>query len=101
VLHDPLGSTEMLFQVTADGLLLPSEGSDVQPCLIQCLACGSHDSDESLLLSMHGSDGGLSCGHDRDVVLLPLGGGGSGGLLPVDGGEVGVAAQYGRQDGGG
>jgi hypothetical protein len=86
---DPLGSDELLFQVMGDGLLLfPSEGGGVlaRPCLIQGLACGSHGGDESLLLSVRGSGGGLSCG--RGVVLLPLGGGG--GLLLVDG-EVGGA----------
>jgi hypothetical protein len=67
-------------------------------CLIQCLACCSHDSDESLLLSMRGSGGDLS--RDRDVVPLPLGGD-DGGLLPVDSGEVGVAARHDRQDDGG
>jgi hypothetical protein len=50
-----------------------------RPCLIQGLACGSHDSDESLLLSVRGG-----------------GGGGDGGLLLVDGGEVGVAARHSR-----
>jgi hypothetical protein len=102
--RDPLGSGELLFQVTSDGLLLlPSKGGGalVRLCLAQALACGSHDSDESLLLSVRGSGDGLSCGHD--VILLPLGGGrrGSIGLLPVDGGEVGVAAWHSRQDGGG
>jgi hypothetical protein len=80
--RDPLGSGELLFQVTGDGLLLfPSEGGGARPCLVQGLACGSHDGDESLLLSVRGSGGGLSrgCG----VVLLPLGGGGD--LLLVDG----------------
>jgi hypothetical protein len=49
---------------------------------------------------VHGSGGGLSRGHD--VVLLPLGSsGGSSGLLPINGGEVGVAARHSRQDGGG
>jgi hypothetical protein len=84
----------------SDGLLLlPSEGGGalVCPCLIQGLACSSHDSDESLLLSVCGSGGGLS--HDRAVVLLPLGGRGS--LLPIGGGEGGVAARHSRQDGGG
>jgi hypothetical protein len=66
-------------------------------CLIQGIACDSH---ESLLLLVHGSGGGLSRGHG--VVLLPLGsGGGGGGMLPVDGGEVGVAAWHSRQDDGG
>jgi hypothetical protein len=89
--RDPLGSGELLFQVTGDGLLLfPSEGGDAlaRPCLIQGLACGSHGGDESLLLSVRGSSGGLSCG--RGIVLLLLGDGG-GGLLLVDG-EVGGAA---------
>jgi hypothetical protein len=98
--RDPLGSGELLFQVMSDGLLLPSEGGGTltRPCLIQGLVCGSHDNDESLLLSVHSSGGGLSrgCG----IVLLPLGGG-DGGMLPIDGGEVGVAARHSRQDGGG
>jgi hypothetical protein len=84
--RDPLGSGELLFQVTGDGLLLfPSEGGGTftRPCLVQGLAFGSHG-------------GGLSCG--RDVALLPLGG--DGGLLLVDG-EVGGAARHDRQDGGG
>jgi hypothetical protein len=45
---------ELLFQVTSDGLLLlPSEGNDtlVHTCLIQGLACDSHDNDESLCQS--------------------------------------------------
>jgi hypothetical protein len=74
--------------VTSDDLLLLlSEGSGVltRPCLIKGLACGSYRNDESLMLLMHGSGGDLSCG----VVLLPLDGGG---LLLVDGGEVGVTA---------
>jgi hypothetical protein len=91
---DPLGSGELLFQVTGDGLLLlPSEGGCMlaRLCLIQGLACCNHGSDENLLLSMRGSGGGLSC--SRNIILLPLDdGGGCGGLLPVDGGEVGVAA---------
>jgi hypothetical protein len=98
--HDPLGSSELLFQVTSDILLLlPSEGGGALmcPCLIQGLVCGSHGSDESLLLSVHGSASGLS--HDRGVILLPLGG--LRGLLPIDGGEVGVAARHSRQDIGG
>jgi hypothetical protein len=85
--------------VTSDGLLLlSSEGSStlVRPCLIQDLACGSHDSDESLLLSVCGSGGGLSRGHS--VVFLRLG---DDSLLSVDSGDVGVAARHGRQDGGG
>jgi hypothetical protein len=93
--RDPLGSRELLFQVTGDDLLLlPSEGGGMHahPRLIQCLACNSHDDDESLLLSVDVSGGGLS--HGREVVLLPLGG--DGGLLPIDNGEVGVAARHGR-----
>jgi hypothetical protein len=75
--RDPLGSGELLFQVTGDGLLLfPSEGGGTftRPCLVQGLACGSHGGDESLLLLVRGSGGGLSrgCG----VILLPLGSGG-------------------------
>jgi hypothetical protein len=92
--RDPLGSGELLFQVTGDGLLLfSSEGGGVlaRPCLVQGLTCGSHDGDESLLLSVRGSGGSLSRG--RGVVLLPLGGGG--GLLLVDG-EVGGAARHDR-----
>jgi hypothetical protein len=100
--HDPLGSGELLFQVTGDCLLLlPSEGDGALalPCLVQGLACGSHSGDESLLLSVHDSGGGLSrsCG----IVLLPLVGGGDGGMLRVHGGEVGVAARHGQQDDGG
>jgi hypothetical protein len=94
-----LGSDELLFQVTGDGLLLLSSeggGAFARPCLIQGLACGSHGSDESLLLSVHGSGSGLS--HDHSVVLLPLDGGGD--LLPVNDGEVGVTARHGWQDGG-
>jgi hypothetical protein len=86
--HDPLDSGELLFQVTGDGLsLLSSEGGGAlaHPCLVQGVACDSHDSSGSL-------------SHGRDVVLLPLG---SGDLLPIDGGEVGVATRHGRQDGGG
>jgi hypothetical protein len=102
--RDPLGSGEVLFQVTSDGLLLfPSEGGGVfvRPCLVQGLACGSHDGDESLLLSVSSSGGGLS--RDRGIVLLPLGGGSDsrdGGLLLIDG-EVGGATRHDRQDGGG
>jgi hypothetical protein len=56
--HDPLGSSELLFLVTGDGLLLPIEGGGTltHPSLVQGLACGSHCGDESLLLSVHGSD---------------------------------------------
>jgi hypothetical protein len=89
--HDPLGSGELLFQVTGDGLLiLASEGYNTLACLclIQGLMCGSHGSDESLLLSVSDSGDGLSHGHD--VVLFPLstdGSGRSGGgdLLLIDG----------------
>jgi hypothetical protein len=98
--HNPLGSGELLFQVMGDGLLLlPSEdgGGLTRPCLDQGLVCGNHGGNESLLFSVRDSGGGLS--HGSDIVLLPLGGGG-GGLLLIDG-EVGGAAQYGRQDGGG
>jgi hypothetical protein len=56
--------------------------------------CGNHDGDESLLLLVRGSGGGLS--RSRDVVLLPLGGGSrDGGLLLVDG-EVGGAVRHDR-----
>jgi hypothetical protein len=87
--------------VAGDGLLLlPSEGGGTlaRPCLIQGPACGNHCGDESLILSVHCSGDRLS--HGRGIVLLPLGGGGRGGLLLIDG-EVGVAACHGRQDGGG
>jgi hypothetical protein len=94
--RDPLGSGELLFQVTSDCLLLlPSEGGGTLSCmgLIQGLACGSHDGDESLLLSLRGSHGGLSrnCG----ILLLPLGGGDD--MLLIDG-EDGGATRHGRQD---
>jgi hypothetical protein len=95
---DPLGSGELLFQMTSDGLLLlPSVGGDVltRSGLLQDLVCGNHDGDESLLLSVRGSNKSLS--HGRGIVLLPLGS--SGGLLLFDR-EVGVDAQHGRQDGG-
>jgi hypothetical protein len=87
--RDALDNDELLFQVTSDGLFLlflPCEagGALARPCLIQGLACSSHGGNESLLL-----------GHD--AVLLSLGGGG---LFPIDGGEVGVAARHGRQHGG-
>jgi hypothetical protein len=78
-----LGSSELLFQVISDGLLLlSSEGGSSLACtgLIQDLACNSHGGDESLLLSLHGSRSGLSRG--RDVVPLPLSGGD--GLLLID-----------------
>jgi hypothetical protein len=69
------------------------------PGLIQGLTCGSHSDDESLLLLVRGSGGGLSrgCG----VVLFTLGGGGGRRLLIIDG-EVGRATRHSRQgDGGG
>jgi hypothetical protein len=99
---DPLGSGELLFQVTGDGLLLlPSEGGCMlaRLCLIQGLACCGHGNDKSLLLSVRGSGEGLS--HDRCVVLLPLGDGGGRGMLSINGGEVRVAAQHGLKDSGG
>jgi hypothetical protein len=100
--RDPLGNDELLFQVTGDGLLLPSEGGGAltRPCLIQGLVCGSYDGDESLLLTMRGSGDGLSRG--RNVIICPLGGGGGygGGLLLIDG-EVEGTAQHGRHDSGG
>jgi hypothetical protein len=90
--RDPLGSGELLFQVTGDGLLLNEGGGALaRPCVVQGLACDSHGSDESLLFSMRGSSGSLS--HSRGVVLLPIGCGSGDGLLPVDGGEVGVATR--------
>jgi hypothetical protein len=50
---------------------------------------------------VRGSDSGLS--HGRGVVLIPLGDGGGcrGGLLPINGREVGLLARHSRQDGGG
>jgi hypothetical protein len=86
----------------SDGLLLLSSeggGALTCPCLVQGLACGNHSNDESLLLSAHNSDSSLS--HDYGIVILPLGSGSGGGLLPVNGGEPGVATRYGPQDGGG
>jgi hypothetical protein len=83
--RDPLGSGELPFQMTSDGLLLlPSEsgGALTRPSLIQGLACSSHNSDESLLLSVGGSGGGLSC--SRDILLLPLSGSGGCGLLLIN-----------------
>jgi hypothetical protein len=74
--------------MTGDGLLLLPSG-------------GSHDGDESLLLLVCGSGGGLS--HDNGVVLIALNGGdgrGGSGLLLIDG-EVEGAAQHGWQDGSG
>jgi hypothetical protein len=53
-----LGSGELLFQVTGDGLLLFSSeggGAFARPCLVQGLACSSHGGDESLLLLERGS----------------------------------------------
>jgi hypothetical protein len=95
---DPLGSGELLFQVTSEGLLLlPSVGDDVltRSGLLQDLTCGSHDGDESLLLSV--CDCGNDLSHGRGIILLPLGSGS--GLLLFDG-EVRVVARHGRQDGG-
>jgi hypothetical protein len=97
---DPVGSDELLFQVTDDGLLLLSNdgsGALARPCLMQGLACGSRGGNESLLLSVRGSSGGLN--RSRGVILVPLHDGGRGGLLLIDG-EVGSAAWHGRQDGG-
>jgi hypothetical protein len=70
-----------------------------RPCLIQSLACDSHEGNESLLLSARCSGSGLSC--NRSIVLLPLGGDGNGGDLLLINGEVGGATRYGRRDGGG
>jgi hypothetical protein len=81
--RDPLGCGGLLFLVTGNGLLLLlSEGGGalVHLCLVQGLACGSHGSYESLLLSVRSSGSGLSHGHN--VILLL---GGDGDLLPVDG----------------
>jgi hypothetical protein len=99
--RDPLGSGELLFQVTGDGLLLLlSEGGGtlMHSCPIQGLACSSHDDDESRLLLVHGSGGGLSRG--RGIVLLPLKGSVGDNLLLING-EVGGATRHGQQDGGG
>jgi hypothetical protein len=102
--HNPLGNDELLFQVMGDGILrLPSEdgGALVRLGIVQGLACGIHGGDESLLLSVRGSGGGLS--HDHDVILLRLSDVDSRDgdiLLLVDGG-VGGAAQHGQQDGDG
>jgi hypothetical protein len=98
--NSPLGSVELLFQVTSVGLLLlPSEGGGTltRTTLVKGLARSSHGGEESLLLSMRGSHDGLS--HGRDVVLLPLSG--SGGGLLLLGREVGGDAHHGQQDGGG
>jgi hypothetical protein len=87
--------------VTGDDLLLlPSEGGGMLACLglIQGLACNNHGGNESLLLSVCGSGGDLSC--SRDVILFPLSGGGGGGLLLIDR-EVAGAARHGQQDDGG
>jgi hypothetical protein len=94
--HDPLGNGKLLFQVTSDDLLLlPSKGGGalMHLCLIHGLACGRHGSDESILLLVRG----------RGIILLPLGSGGGrgGGMLPIDGGEVGVATRHSQQDDGG
>jgi hypothetical protein len=91
----PLDSGEMLFQVMSIGLLLlPIKGGGMltRTGLIHGLAHSSHDSEESLLLSRHGSHDGLS--HGR-ILLLPLSGGG--GLLLL-GREVGGDACHGQQD---
>jgi hypothetical protein len=100
--RDLLDSDKPLFQMTGNGLLLllsEGDGALARPGLVQGLTCGSHGGDESILLWMAGSGGGLSCG--RGVILLPLSGEGgrSGGLLLING-EVGGAAQHGRQDSG-
>jgi hypothetical protein len=62
--------------------------------------CCSHGGDESPLLSVCSSGGGLSRGHGG--VLLPLSGGcdDNNRLLLIDG-EVAVGAWHGQQDGGG
>jgi hypothetical protein len=94
--NDPLGNGELLFQETNDGLLiLPSEGGGMlmRTGLIHGPACGNYGGDESLLLSLRGSCGGLS--HSRSVILLPLSSGG-GGLLFIEG-EVGCATRHGWQ----
>jgi hypothetical protein len=52
--HDPLGSGELLFQATDDGLLIfwtEGGGTLAHPCLIQGLACGIHGGDESFTCS--------------------------------------------------
>jgi hypothetical protein len=82
----------VLFDVTSgDLLLLPSEGNSTltRTGLVQGLAWGSHNNDESLLLSLHDSRGGLS--HSRGIILLPLS---DGDLLLVNG-EVGGATHHG------
>jgi hypothetical protein len=75
-------------------LLLPSEGSSMLTCtgLVQGLACGFYDNDESLLFSLRVSHDGLS--HGRSIVLLPLCDGG-GSLVLVDG-EAGGTFCHGR-----
>jgi hypothetical protein len=99
--RDPLGISELLFQVTGDGLLLfPNEGGSVlaRLRLVQGLACGSHDGNESILLLVHGS--GCSLSRSHGVVFRPLSGSHGHDLLLIDG-EDGGAARHGRQDGGG
>jgi hypothetical protein len=97
--NNPLGSGELLFQVMSVSLLLlPSEGGGTLTCmgLVRGLACSSHDSEESLLLSLRDNHDALS--HCCSVLLLPLSAGGD--LLLHDQ-EVGGAACIGRQDNGG
>jgi hypothetical protein len=89
---DPFGSGELLFQEMSNGhLLLSGEGGGTLACtgLSQGFPCSSYGEDESLLLSLRDSRG-------YDIILLPLGGGGS--LLLIDGG-VGRVARHGWQDG--
>jgi hypothetical protein len=65
--NDPLGSSELLFQVTNVGLfLLPGEGGGTltHTGLVQNLARSSHGGEESLLLSLCGGCGSL--GHGRE-----------------------------------
>jgi hypothetical protein len=98
--NDPLCSVDQLFQVMSDDLLLhPNEGDGTlaRMGLVQGLACGSHDGDESLLLSHRGSSRGLSCGHGGVHLSLS----GSGGGLVLINREVESAARHGRQDDGG
>jgi hypothetical protein len=64
--------------------------------LVQGLACSRHDGEETLLLSLRGSRGGLS--HGRRVILLPLH---SGGNLLLLGREVGGDAHRDQEDAGG
>jgi hypothetical protein len=85
--RDALGSYELLFQVTSGGLLLfPID---------QGLACGSHASDESLLLSVCSIGRGMS--HDHDVLLLPLNGRSGHDHLMLINGEAEGATQHGRK----